>query len=326
MFTFLIVSYNEEKFVTQTLESVKYQVIHYAKEEQVQLIIADDGSKDGTRKNIDAWLEKNGTLFADVVKIYQQENVGTSRNFVDAIRCVQGDYIISIAGDDLFPETDLFSLIHENEDADIISGGILMFSDDKIIDQGAYYKDVFAQDIRNHRYLCWAMKLGCPIQVGAIWKRSLVTEEDLEYTEKFKLLEDRSRYYRIAEYHKGFTYRYINKPILLYRKSGNSVSSSNNYYLKMLNRDMAYLYWCEARECKRPLLKFTMLCQFWAVHLRGNKKAGILRYMTPYFFVEQMRRWVLSRRFAKARDEFMLKYKSKNQIYLMKIQSVNETL
>lgn len=324
MFTFLVISYNEEDVIVQTLESIRHQIVQYSGKEEIQLIIADDGSKDHTTDVVDDWIERNKKLFSEVTKIYHKNNVGTSKNYATAVREIHGAHFISLAGDDLLPANDLFGLIRENETVDIIAGGILMFQDGRILEKDSHYMDIFAQSIVNHKYLRWAMKLGCPIQAGAIWTKELVNEADLKFTEQFKLLEDRSRYYRIAMKKKAFTYKYVNQPVLLYRKSNSSVSSGNQKYLKMLNQDMARLYLIGEHETQNPFMKIAFLFQYWAVHLRGNKKVGILRYATPYFFVEQIRRGIFYKKFENLQRELIGKYKIQNQQLYDKVSGNNE--
>ena len=59
MFTFLVISYNEEDVIVQTLESIRHQIVQYSGKEEIQLIIADDGSKDHTTDVVDDWIERH---------------------------------------------------------------------------------------------------------------------------------------------------------------------------------------------------------------------------------------------------------------------------
>ena len=75
-FTLILVVYNPEHLVLQTLNSIKYQIVTYGDGIDIQLIIADDGSKDNSRNIIDCWLEDNKELFSEIVRQYPEVNVG----------------------------------------------------------------------------------------------------------------------------------------------------------------------------------------------------------------------------------------------------------
>ena len=54
----ILVTYNSAKFVTETLESIKEQSY-----DNIELIITDDCSFDGTVEVCNNWIEKNKTRF-----------------------------------------------------------------------------------------------------------------------------------------------------------------------------------------------------------------------------------------------------------------------
>ena len=76
MFTFVVTCYQQEEFIAMSLESVKYQIQRYGQEQQFQLIVTDDGSKDSSREVIRQWLEQNKALFAQVDLLFNKENAG----------------------------------------------------------------------------------------------------------------------------------------------------------------------------------------------------------------------------------------------------------
>ena len=77
-FTFGVMVYNQEKIVLETLNSIKYQVVHFGKEYDTQIIFTDDNSSDNTVKVIETWLDTNRSLFCSVIKHWNHENLGTS--------------------------------------------------------------------------------------------------------------------------------------------------------------------------------------------------------------------------------------------------------
>ena len=73
------------------LESVKYQIQRYGQGREFQLIAADDGSTDGSQEVIRSWVEENRGLFVKTDLLFRGENAGICRNYVDALRAVEGE-------------------------------------------------------------------------------------------------------------------------------------------------------------------------------------------------------------------------------------------
>ena len=55
-FTFTIVTFNQEKYVIELLESIKYQIETHGKEYKNHLIVCDDASKDDTVLLVTKWV------------------------------------------------------------------------------------------------------------------------------------------------------------------------------------------------------------------------------------------------------------------------------
>jgi glycosyltransferase involved in cell wall biosynthesis len=88
----ICLSYNHEKFVVETLNSVVNQ--NYL---PIELIIVDDCSSDATKSIIEDWLLSH----PDVLFIANEVNLGNTKSFNNALKIAKGDYIIDLAADDL---------------------------------------------------------------------------------------------------------------------------------------------------------------------------------------------------------------------------------
>lgn len=94
----VIPAYNHERFVTKGLDSVLGG--QYPNKE---IIIIDDGSRDGTLKVIRQWAEAHGHEIP--ITIRSRPNKGISATLNEGISLAHGDYIVPIASDDcLLPE------------------------------------------------------------------------------------------------------------------------------------------------------------------------------------------------------------------------------
>ncbi|MEP1783048.1 glycosyltransferase [Reichenbachiella sp.] len=88
--------YNQERFVKEALDSVIGQ--SYS---NIQLIVVDDASTDGSKEVILEWLNNTG----DVSFVDLAENAGSTTAFNKGLALAHGDYVIDLAGDDiLVPE------------------------------------------------------------------------------------------------------------------------------------------------------------------------------------------------------------------------------
>lgn len=84
--------YNHEKFVIEALNSVLKQ--SYS---NLELIIVDDCSNDGSSTKIKNWLQKN----PKATFISNEKNLGNTKSFNKALKIAQGDFIIDLAADDV---------------------------------------------------------------------------------------------------------------------------------------------------------------------------------------------------------------------------------
>lgn len=87
-----IVSYNQENYIAQAIESVLSQSV-----KPYEIVISDDCSEDGTWEIIQKYQAQYPTL----IRAYRNEpNVGIFRNFNETTRKTTGNLVTCVAGDD----------------------------------------------------------------------------------------------------------------------------------------------------------------------------------------------------------------------------------
>ena len=91
----VVVSYNSEKFIVETLESIKNQNYDF-----IELIICDDCSVDLTVELCINWITKNNKIFKNIELITSMNNYGISVNINKGLNKATGEWIKFIAGDD----------------------------------------------------------------------------------------------------------------------------------------------------------------------------------------------------------------------------------
>jgi glycosyltransferase involved in cell wall biosynthesis len=91
-----VITYNSSKYVLETLESIKAQTY-----QNIELIISDDCSTDNTVEICRKWIEENKSRFVRTELITSDVNTGVSANGNRGRNACRGEWIKSIAGDDL---------------------------------------------------------------------------------------------------------------------------------------------------------------------------------------------------------------------------------
>ena len=92
MVTVCVVTYNQEKWIRQTLDSILAQQTEYSYE----VIIGEDHGTDGTRAICQEYADK----YDNVTLLPLIENLGVTANWVRCVLAGKGKYIMTCAGDD----------------------------------------------------------------------------------------------------------------------------------------------------------------------------------------------------------------------------------
>lgn len=321
MITIAVFMYNEERYILDTLESIRFQVEHYGAGREFQLILLDDCSKDRTAKIADLWTEKNAALFKRIDKLYSEENAGTCQKYADMVRNIRGDKYITIAGDDVFVSHDVFAEMEEYE-CDILMTPVLKFKDYRVFHGLKHYLDTVAQSLVTVKSISWESKLGSPVLNGALYDLQLLSEDVLNFMCRYRLLEDRARVYKIVSDNKKIKINYINSPLLLSRKQDNSVSGLKSPHLKTHNEDLYNLFKDIYDEESNGLMRWALKCQMRAARYRGQKgvKARLAR-ITPYYARIGMRLAFHWPKVKRLYNKLMENYAEKNEKYLEEIHS-----
>ncbi len=92
----IISSYNSSSFIIETLDSVARQTW-----KDLELIITDDCSSDGTVELCTRWLGEHGPRFVSAKLLSAIENGGVSANANRGLHAAQGEWIKFLAADDI---------------------------------------------------------------------------------------------------------------------------------------------------------------------------------------------------------------------------------
>lgn len=133
---FSVISYNQERYILEVLESIKLQVVTHGGNEENCLYVYDDASRDQTARIAEAWLEKNRELFADVRISASRENRGTVRNGCQAIRDAIGKRMKMVAADDIVGPSSIYDAVPKTG---MLFSPSVPFDDSGVLDTNLYY-------------------------------------------------------------------------------------------------------------------------------------------------------------------------------------------
>ena len=112
MISVIIPVYNVREYIGKCVDSVLKQKIH-----DIEIILVDDGSTDGSDEVCDMYADANENVF-----VIHKKNAGLGYARNSGLEIARGEYIFFLDSDDWLPENALINLqeLAENNDVDII--------------------------------------------------------------------------------------------------------------------------------------------------------------------------------------------------------------
>ncbi|MCI9215498.1 MAG: glycosyltransferase family 2 protein [Dorea sp.] len=288
MFTFVVTCYNQAEVVRDALESIKFQIENFGKGQKFQMIVTDDGSKDESRKVIRQWISDNEGLFAKTDKLFRKENAGICKNYVKALKLVEGERFLVLNGDDLLAPYNVFEITDLLDKYDIVCTAFMKFkgSGEMIRSYGTYL-EVVLQNFIKGKTLKRAVKLGCPVMGTAVYRKELLTEEVFQFILHFKTVNDRACFQKIISSNENIRVCYVNRPFILYRITENSISNFNSPTRILHNKEIAKLCRAERKAEKLGFFRAMLFLQEKSAAVRANSNyfVRLLRFLSPYYFI-----------------------------------------
>lgn len=227
--SFILLSYNNSAYINECMASIEDQTF-----EELEIIIADDGSTDNSPEQIKNFIAKSKRPASAILS---KKNNGIVKNYNEALKMVRGRYIAHIASDDYNASTRIatqYNAILKSKCSMIISGMMLI--------------DSFGDLIKYGRPPQRCQSLDFALSSGTVRVSSPTMLFDRELIDEYGLLpnelanEDEALAFR-ALCKKGVLV--IDDYLVAYRKHISSVSSQqqkNSFYkyLKWLENNINY--------------------------------------------------------------------------------------
>jgi len=223
-----IALYNHEKYIKECLESVINQTY-----ENIEIIVIDDGSKDGSYKVAKEVLESQ-TKKPYILKT--RPNIGMCNTLNEIIDLSQGEYISFIGSDDFWHTekiTKQAKYLDEHQDV------ALVHCNSYLVDSNSQIYDKFDCSNRQVEGCMFEGIIlgGAVINTPAHLYRTNVYTKIGKYDPQFRW-EDTDFWQRLTKVYKvGF----INEFLTYYRRHGENLSKDDNV-LKFINDEVVRMY------------------------------------------------------------------------------------
>lgn len=263
-YTFVVLAYNHSDYILEHLESVKYLVENYGDGLAIDLIIADDSSRDNTVALARLWLEKNSNLFRRASVLSDDVNRGTCKNLTRALSHVATKYCKITAGDDVYSCENLFVEIEKIDSNHILSGLPLNLIDGKLGHSRFDLFNIFATNeiYAKHQYMTRLKRINFFNSPSVVYATpALLNSVVKDFIERFSVTEDYPLQIKMAEIYRPLKFHQVEKIFVYYRRTVNST-----YIVKsaQFNRDKVnifnYLIESERNVLSRFLLRNRLFC------------------------------------------------------------------
>ncbi|WP_339541456.1 glycosyltransferase family A protein [Pseudomonas sp. RA_5y_Pfl1_P24] len=224
-FTFAILTFNHESYIIEHLESIRYLIENFGSAYNVNLIIADDGSRDRTIELAKHWLLTHEALFSDVIVLADGSNRGTCFNYTRLWPLIKSDFFKITAGDDVYSCVNIFNQIERLGHNDFFSGLPLLLIDGRIGESRSTIFHILATDvIYKGRTFIERLKGISSINTPNLFcNRKFLDDKDLcSFINTFSVTEDFPMIVKIANSYENITFIQAKEVYVYYRRTPGS--------------------------------------------------------------------------------------------------------
>ena len=194
----ICLSYNHEAYVVEALNSVINQTYP-----NIELLIADDCSKDNSAIVINEWLKEH----PNVQFLSNNTNLGSNKTFNQLAKIAKGEYIIDLAADDVLLSNCIEKQITTFQNSKYKNLGIVYGNLIEIDENGAFLKNYYTEDEHPESGDIYKMVIGRTTKicsVSSMVKKSVF--EQLGYYDETLAYEDLDLWIRTS---RVFEFEYI---------------------------------------------------------------------------------------------------------------------
>ncbi len=236
-----ITNKNYGKYIETAVKSVLKQSY-----KNIELVILDDASTDGSQKIIKKYEEKKLCRV-----IYNKKSKGLIKSSNIAIKATNGRYVIRLDADDYLDQNALTLMVNKIEKDSNIA---LVYSDYYLIDEKKNVLSLEKQLSREKNYMEHKPVLGacCLIRKSSIFSVNL-------YDERFNRQDGYDLWYKLI---KNFKFAHIPLPLFFYRRHSKNLTKNKNKLFKTRTKILR-----KFSQKKQEIKKLTISC---VIPVRGK--------------------------------------------------------
>lgn len=232
------ITYNQEKYIKDTIESFLNQNIDF----DYEIIIGDDASTDGTQNILKEYKNK----YPNIIKlILLNKNMGVMNNFINVLKEAKGEYVAYSDGDDYW--IDEFKIEKQINALEKNPQCAFSFHDTLLVDENKQPIRLLSKGRLNENYkdgiISGREVISAPIRIvhanSLLFRQEAI--EDLMLLEKLKFSPNGDFALTTILADKGNAY-YFKKPMGVYRIVKSSVSNSRSISNKRLLDELFCFY------------------------------------------------------------------------------------
>ena len=235
--------YNVEKYIERCLESLVNQTL-----QDIEIIVVNDGSKDGSEDIIKRYLKSYGKMIKYVTK--QNGGLSDARNY--GMKYATGEYIAFLDSDDYVDVTIYEKMYNKaiEENCDFVECDFIWKYDNKEVqDYGELYKDNHEM-LERARVVAW----------NKLIKRTLLEQINITFP-KGLWYEDVEFFYKLVPHIKKFGF--VKEYLIYYVQRGDSIAKTQNERTKeifyVLDNVIDYYKENNLYEEYKPELEYTYM-------------------------------------------------------------------
>ena len=234
-----VIAYNSAEYILETLESIKAQTY-----DNIELVVSDDCSTDGTVELCRKWIDDHLSRFAAVHLLESPTNTGQSGNYNRAFDACTGEWIKEIDGDDkLLPNcvSDFIEYTQKFAEAKYVFGKMIPFGSEVTCND--FYNEAYAffglsPEEQLHELIYKGNSVPSPT---SFYNRAYIIQKGFRNDERIPLLEDYPKWIKLLQL--GVRFCFMDKEVVAYRvNSGISTQRrpSEAFHRSQLLCDMYY--------------------------------------------------------------------------------------
>ena len=235
-----VITYNSSKTVLETLDSIKAQTY-----QNIELIVSDDCSTDNTVEICSKWIEQNKERFVRTELLTVEKNTGVAGNLNRAEAACQGEWVKSIAGDDVFMPNciqDCMDYVVEHPETVYLFGMQKAFgaSEERCKEIDAVFDYSFfnlTQEQQLHRLV---FDGNCVPATTVFYNRERAKRLNIKEDERIPLLEDWPKWINLLR--AGVKLHFLDKVLVKYRIGGLSTRNGMSVKSYVSRRKMYFYY------------------------------------------------------------------------------------